>query len=92
MTDLTIETPSPPRPRKKRREDRPSITLPNGKVLDPRIKFADSVGLSEKSVVRLNVPTTYIGAVAYVDRDEGLRQLAATLKRRNEPPVRRRRR
>jgi hypothetical protein len=91
VVDVTVVQ-SPPRPRKKRREDRPAITLPNGKVLLPRIMFAASVGLAERSVARLNLPTVYIGSCAYIDRDEGLRQLAAPLKRRNEPPRRRRRR
>jgi len=86
VTDITL---APPRPRM-RREDRPSITLPDGTVLDPRAKFAGDVGLSEKTVTRMNVPTTYIGNVAYVDRFASLKQIGAHVKRRNEPPVRRR--
>ena len=88
VSDIDIAL-SPPRQRM-RREDRPSITLPNGKVLEPRVKFASDLGLSEKTVTRMNVPTTYIGCVAYVDRDEGLKQIGARVKRRNEPPVRHR--
>ena len=88
MTDITTVAQLPPRGRM-RREDRPSITLPDGRVLDPRVKFADDVGLSEKTVTRMNVPTTYIGGVAYVDRGASLKQIGAGVKRRNEPAGRR---
>jgi hypothetical protein len=91
VTDISTVALPPPRPRMRRREDRPSITLPNGKVLEPRVKFAGDVGLSEKTVRRMNLPTTYIGCVAYIDRDEALKQIGACVKRRNEPPARRRR-
>jgi hypothetical protein len=90
VTDISVEQPSP-RPRK-RREDRRSITLPNGTVLDPRVQFADELGLSEKTVRRMNLPTVYVGCVAYIDRHAGLNQIGAGVKRRNEPPTRRRRR
>jgi hypothetical protein len=73
-----------------RPEDRPSITLPNGKVLEPRVRFAAAIGCAEKTVIRMNLPTTYIACVAYIDRDEGLKQIGARVKRRNEPPRRRR--
>jgi hypothetical protein len=87
VTDITV-TPAP-RPRM-RREDRPSITLPNGRRLEPRVKFADEVGLSERTVTRMNLPTTYIGCVAYVDRAAGLNKIGADVKRRNNEPARRR--
>ena len=88
MANITVALPSPRQ--RMRREDRPSITLPNGKVLEPRVKFASDLGLSEKTVTRMNVPTTYIGCVAYVDRDEGLKHIGAGVKRRNQPARRRR--
>jgi hypothetical protein len=37
----------------------------------------------------MNVPTTYIGGVAYVDRGASLKQIGAGVKRRNEPARRR---
>jgi hypothetical protein len=89
VTNITTVAQLSPRGRM-RREDRPSITLPDGRVLDPRVKFADDVGLSEKTVTRMNVLTVYVGGVAYVDRDASLKQIGAGVKRRNEPPVRHR--
>jgi hypothetical protein len=86
VSDITV-TPSPRQ--RMRREDRPSITLLDGKVIVPRIKFAGEVGLSERSVIRMNLLTKFIGCVAYVDRDEGLKKIGAGMKRRNEPPRRR---
>jgi hypothetical protein len=38
----------------------------------------------------MNVPTTYIGGVAYVDRGASLKQIGAGVKRRKEPPARHR--
>jgi hypothetical protein len=76
--------------RKVRKEERPSIQLPDGEVLDPRVRFAAGVGLSEKSLVKLNLPTTYIGACAYVKRNASLELIASRARRRNEPPRRRR--
>jgi hypothetical protein len=73
-----------------RRENRTDITLPNGDVLTPRNKFAESIGLADDTVRKLNLPTTYIGNVAYVPRDASLKEIAARAKRRNEPPARRR--
>jgi hypothetical protein len=82
--------PSPLRPYP-RRTSRPDIPLPSGKTLTPRIKFAESIGLSDDTVRKMNLPTTYIGSVAYVPRDASLREIASRTKRRNEPPARRRR-
>jgi hypothetical protein len=88
MSD-TSAVPSPP-PRV-RRQDRPSIELGDGEVLDPRVKFASNIGLSDDAVRDLNLPTVYIGAVAYVRRYESLKELSARAKRRSEPARHRRR-
>ena len=85
MSDITGERHS--RPRRRIAE----IQIP-GDVLVPRADFArDVVGVCERTIVRLNVPTTYIGGVAYVAKNAGLKIVASTVRRRNEP-VRKRRR
>jgi hypothetical protein len=88
MTDVDAATPSH---RKVRKQDRPSIALPDGEVLEPRVRFAASVGLAEKTLLPLNLPTTLIGSCAYVKRNASLELIAARAKRRNEPTRRRRR-
>jgi hypothetical protein len=72
------------------RDDRPDIRLPDGRVLTPRARAAKQVGVAERTMARRNPPTTYIGGVAYVDRDSTLADLANGLRRRNEPMKRRR--
>ena len=90
MTDTTI-TPSPPTRRWLSPKDRPSIILSNGRRLEPRVKVAEELGMSERSVRRMNPPTTYLANVAYIDRDETLKLIGAGLKRRDKNPRRRRR-
>jgi hypothetical protein len=51
--------------------------------------FADLVGISERAVRSFNLPQTLIGGCAYIDRAEGLKQIGAGMKRRNQPPTRR---
>lgn len=76
------------RPRKRL----PEINLPNGDVLVPRADFAaNEIGCCERSVKRINLPTTFVGGVAYVAKRASLEILAATVRRRNEAPKRRRR-
>jgi hypothetical protein len=71
-------------------ESRPDIKLPNGKTLKPRARMADEMGVSERTVKRLNAETAYIANVAYVNVDSVLQLIGDTLKRRNQPPRRRR--
>jgi hypothetical protein len=60
-------------------------------VLMPRRDFArDVLGVSDRTVARMNLPTTYVGNVAHVLRDASLRVLAERVRRRNEPQQRRR--
>jgi hypothetical protein len=80
-----------PQPRSRlTRDTRPDIQLPNGKKLQPRFRFAEELGLSERTVKRMNLATTYIGNVAYVETEASLLVIADTLKRRNQPQRRRR--
>jgi hypothetical protein len=72
------------------RADRPDIKLPNGKILKPRARFADEVGVSERTIRRLNPPTALIAGVAYVESDGTLQLIADTVKRPNQPARRRR--
>jgi hypothetical protein len=79
---------------KKRRGPQPrrAIPLPGGDTLVPRTVFAEEIGVSDRSCARLNLPTRYIGNVAYVRRNESLRIIDEGVRRPNEPPKRRRRR
>jgi hypothetical protein len=69
---------------------RPHIQLA-GDVLVPRREFAQELGITDKTAQRKDLPTTYIGNVAYVPREESRRIIAETVRRRNEPRVTRRR-
>lgn len=64
---------------------RPDIKLPDGDVLQPRINFAASMGVAEKTITRWNMPTTYIGGVAYVKRNASLQIIGDKAERRNQP-------
>jgi hypothetical protein len=66
--------------------DRPDIILPNGKVLAPRAKFArDYLSVHDKTVARMNLPTTYVGGVAHVDRDASLEMIGDGVRSRKQP-------
>ena len=86
MSDIsTIGTP------RRTREMRPNIKLPDGEVLVPRAIFArDNLGVCDKTCRRWDLPTTYVGGVAYVPRNASLRIVAERIHRRNQPPPRRR--
>jgi hypothetical protein len=74
--------------RSKKRRGPPArvrIDLPNSDFLEPRAAFADFIGVTDKTVQRMDVPTTYIGLVAYVPHNESLNILASRAKRRNQP-------
>ena len=87
MSDLSPDTSQSHRSK----HHRPiTIELPNGRVLEQRAHFADDLGVTDKTVKRLNAPTTYIGNVAYVDRRAALEVLAARIKHRNQTPTKRR--
>ena len=73
------------------RHTRASISLPDGEILIPRAQFAaDVLKVSDKTAARMNLPTTYIGGVAYVKRDASLKSVAGRVKQRNELARRRR--
>jgi hypothetical protein len=73
-----------------RRETAPDITLPNGKTLTPRVRFAAEIGACDKTVARMNFATAYIAGLAYIERESCLQELAGRARRRNEPQKRRR--
>jgi hypothetical protein len=86
------DQPGPGRPGGYTRQARQDVVLPDGEVLTPRVKFANvDMGISERTVARMNLPTTYIGGVAYVPKNASLRIVAEHVVRRNQPPARRRR-
>jgi hypothetical protein len=86
MSDLSPDTSQSHRSKRHRPI---TIELPNGQTLEQRAHFADGLGVTDKTVKRLNAPTTYIGNVAYVDRGAALEVLAARIKHRNQPARRR---
>jgi hypothetical protein len=67
---------------------RPRIELAHD-TLVPRREFAETIGVTDRTARRMNLPTTYIGNVAYVARNASLKIVAEQVRRRNEPPRRR---
>jgi hypothetical protein len=91
MSDLSIDTAAPRIPRT--RQSRQEIHLPSGEVLMPRANFArDVIGVCERTAARMNLPTTYVGNVAYVARDASLKIVAERVERRNVEPTKRKHR
>src|SRR5271165_1019942 len=83
MSDDSLIT---PRLRRFTRETRPDITLPNGKKLTLSARFAEkNVGVSDRSIRRLNPPTVYVGNCAYIDPEVVLQLIADGLQRRHQP-------
>jgi hypothetical protein len=51
----------------------------------PRREFAEEIlGVTDKTAMRMNLPTTYIGNVAHVLKNESLRMVAARAQRSNQ--------
>jgi hypothetical protein len=73
------------------RDDRRDINFPNGKKLRPRVRIAEDVGVCEKTLARMNPPTTYVGGVAYCNPDDVLKIISDSLTQKNQPPKKRRR-
>jgi hypothetical protein len=71
-----IPAPKAKRGRPRKSEVRPPIPLPNGDRLVPRKQQAALLGVCERTLVRLRVPTTIFGGVAYVP-DPATRQVLA---------------
>jgi hypothetical protein len=65
---------------------RPAIKLPDGDILDPRREFARGLGVSDKTAQRMNLPTTYIGGMAYVARNASLKLISDRLRTRKQRP------
>ncbi len=62
-----------------------------GDVLMPRDEFAlEVLGVCTKTAARMNLPTTYIGGLAFVARDASLKIVAEKVRQRNQPPARNR--
>jgi hypothetical protein len=75
---------------KRRRESRAEIPLPSGDVLVPRAAFAREIlGVCDKTVQRMNLPTTFVGGVAYVTRGASLQIVSDGVRPRLEPRARR---
>jgi hypothetical protein len=65
---------------------RPDIPLPNGDTLKPRNRFAsENLNVTDRTVQRMGLPTTYIAGVAHVPVNESLNILAARIRRPNQP-------
>ena len=88
MSDISTEIAAPTK--RRGRQPRRRIDLPNGDWLEPRAEFADGLGTTERAVRRMNVPTTYIANVAYVPHNASMQVIADRVSRRYEPPTKRR--
>jgi hypothetical protein len=73
------------------RQPRDRIDLPDGDYLEPRFKFAEeTLGVCAKTAARMNLPTTYVSNVAMIKHNASLKIIAEGVRRRNEPPPKRR--
>jgi hypothetical protein len=81
MTDQNPETPRVARGRPRRLHPRHRIHLPSGDFLQARSELAAELGVNPRSLVRLNLPTTFVGGVAYHPHDECLDVIAARIRR-----------
>ena len=91
MTDLVLDTSGLHQLKATRRaKERPRISLANGDFLEPRRRWAEGVGISDKTASRMRLPTTYIGGVAYVLHNASKEIIAERVQRRGQPPKRRR--
>ena len=52
-------------------------------VLEPRADFAEMLQVSDRTCARMNLPTTYIGNVAFVARNASLKLVASRIRRAN---------
>jgi hypothetical protein len=92
MSDTSITVDALGR-RRRGPQPRRRIALPNGDHLEPRAELAGELGISDRTAARMNLPTTYIGNVAYVAHGASMAIIAARVRRPNqpEPPPKRRR-
>jgi hypothetical protein len=71
------------------RTPHPEIQIP-GDTLMRRELFARTVlGTHERTVARMNLPTTYICGIAYVALNASIKDIADKVQRRNKPAKRR---
>jgi hypothetical protein len=77
---------------RRRRKQAPSgdIPLPDGDVFITRKKFAEKIGVSERSIARMGLVATTFGNVAYIKERASLQIMADRVERRNQPQKRRR--
>jgi hypothetical protein len=61
------------------------IQLPDGDFLEPREDFAACLGITPRTVQRMDVYTVYIGNKAYVQHNKSMQIVAAAVHRPNEP-------
>jgi hypothetical protein len=91
-TDTSVTDSLPRRERRFQATQRPTITLPDGRILKPRARIAADLGVSERTIRRMNADTVFIGNVAYITEKSVLEIITGTIKRKNQPPRTRRRR
>jgi len=86
MTDNATDIDPSDTLRRRGRHVRRHIELPDGRTLIPRKEFSDDIlGENERTTRRRNLPTIYISNVAYIDRDAGLKTIAESVRRFNQP-------
>jgi hypothetical protein len=63
--------------------DLPSIVI-DSQTWDARKKLAAALGICDTTLARKNYPTMFVGGVAYLCREDTLREMANEARRRNE--------
>ena len=81
-----MSDPSPANVRRSR--PRAHIKLADDELM-PRREFAEDIlGVTDKTASRINLPTTYVGNVAYVLKNASLQVVASRVRRPNQRPPR----
>jgi len=71
------------------RTPHPEIII-QGDVLMRRELFARTIlGVHERTAARMDLPTTYVSGIAYVQRDASIKVIADKVRRRSQPKKRR---
>jgi hypothetical protein len=81
MNDTNLETPrAGGRPR--RPHPRHRINLSDGEFLQARSELAAELGVSVRTIARMNLPVTFVGGIAYHPHYESLDLIASRILRR----------
>ena len=77
MSQVAASAPARPFKSTRKAKERPVIRLPDGRIFEPRQRWAHSVGITSKTAAAMGLPTIYAGNVCYVDVAASFEILAA---------------